>query len=30
VVAINGETDTQVPTKEDLAAIEQALKDGGK
>jgi hypothetical protein len=29
VLAINGETDTQVPAKEDLAAIEQALKDGG-
>ncbi len=29
VLAINGELDTQVPAKEDLAAIEQALKDGG-
>ena len=29
VLAINGETDTQVPAREDLAAIEQALKDGG-
>ena len=29
VLAINGERDTQVPAKEDLAAIEQALKDGG-
>lgn len=29
VLAINGETDTQVPAKEDLAAIEQTLKDGG-
>ncbi len=29
VLAINGETDTQVPAHEDLAAIEQALKDGG-
>jgi len=29
VLAINGERDTQVPPKEDLAAIEQALKDGG-
>jgi len=29
VLAINGEKDTQVPAKEDLAAIEQALKDGG-
>jgi hypothetical protein len=29
VLAINGEVDTQVPAKEDLAAIEQALKDGG-
>ena len=29
VLAINGESDTQVPAKEDLAAIEQALKDGG-
>lgn len=28
VLAINGETDTQVPAKEDLAAIELALKDG--
>jgi uncharacterized protein len=29
VLAINGELDTQVPAHEDLAAIEQALKDGG-
>jgi len=29
VLAINGETDTQVPAHEDLEAIEQALKDGG-
>lgn len=29
VLAINGEVDTQVPAKEDLAAIEQALKEGG-
>src|SRR5260370_624926 len=28
VLAINGENDTQVPAKEDLEAIEQALKDG--
>ena len=29
VLALNGESDTQVPAKEDLAAIEQALKEGG-
>ena len=29
VLALNGEFDTQVPPREDLAAIEQALKDGG-
>jgi uncharacterized protein len=29
VLALNGEKDTQVPAKEDLDAIEQALKDGG-
>jgi uncharacterized protein len=29
VLALNGESDTQVPAHEDLAAIEQALKDGG-
>jgi pimeloyl-ACP methyl ester carboxylesterase len=29
VLAINGEKDLQVPVKEDLEAIEQALKDGG-
>ena len=29
VLAINGELDTQVPPKEDLAAIEEALKAGG-
>ena len=29
VLAINGEKDLQVPPKENLAAIEQALKAGG-
>lgn len=29
VLAINGENDLQVPVKEDLEGIEQALKDGG-
>lgn len=29
VLALNGENDMQVPAREDLAAIEQALKDGG-
>src|SRR6185503_3151723 len=29
VLAINGEKDLQVPVKEDLEGIEQALKDGG-
>jgi pimeloyl-ACP methyl ester carboxylesterase len=29
VLAINGDKDLQVPPREDLAAIEQALKDGG-
>jgi len=29
VLALNGEFDMQVPPREDLAAIEQALKDGG-
>jgi dipeptidyl aminopeptidase/acylaminoacyl peptidase len=29
VLAINGEKDLQAPVKEDLEAIEQALKDGG-
>jgi len=29
VLALNGEKDTQVPAREDLEAIEQALKDGG-
>ena len=29
VLAINGEKDLQVPPKEDLEGIEQALKDGG-
>ena len=29
VLALNGESDTQVPAHEDLEAIEQALKDGG-
>jgi hypothetical protein len=29
VLAINGEKDLQVPAKEDLDAIEQALKEGG-
>lgn len=29
VLALNGEKDLQVPPKENLAAIEQALKDGG-
>ncbi len=29
VLAINGEKDLQVPAKENLAAIEQALKEGG-
>jgi pimeloyl-ACP methyl ester carboxylesterase len=29
VLAINGEKDLQVPAKEDLEAIDQALKDGG-
>lgn len=29
VLAINGEKDLQVPAKEDLEGIEQALKDGG-
>jgi pimeloyl-ACP methyl ester carboxylesterase len=29
VLAINGEKDLQVPPKENLAAIEQALKEGG-
>jgi pimeloyl-ACP methyl ester carboxylesterase len=29
VLAINGSTDTQVPPKEDLEAIDQALKDAG-
>ena len=29
VLAINGEKDLQVPAREDLEAIEQALKDGG-
>lgn len=29
VLAINGEVDRQVPAKEDLEAIEQALKEGG-
>jgi fermentation-respiration switch protein FrsA (DUF1100 family) len=29
VLAINGEKDLQVPAKEDLEAIERALKDGG-
>jgi fermentation-respiration switch protein FrsA (DUF1100 family) len=30
VLAINGEKDLQVPPKENLAAIEKALKAGGK
>ena len=29
VLAINGEKDLQVPPREDLDAIDQALKDGG-
>jgi fermentation-respiration switch protein FrsA (DUF1100 family) len=29
VLAINGEKDLQVPAKEDLEAIDQALKDAG-
>jgi pimeloyl-ACP methyl ester carboxylesterase len=29
VLALNGDRDTQVPAKEDLDGIEQALKDGG-
>ncbi len=29
VLAINGEKDLQVPPKENLSAIEQALKEGG-
>jgi pimeloyl-ACP methyl ester carboxylesterase len=29
VLALNGDKDLQVPPREDLAAIEQALKDGG-
>jgi hypothetical protein len=29
VLALNGEFDMQVPAREDLEAIEQALKDGG-
>ena len=29
VLAINGEKDLQVPPKEDLEAIDQALKDAG-
>jgi len=29
VLAINGEKDLQVPAKEDLEAIDQALKEGG-
>jgi pimeloyl-ACP methyl ester carboxylesterase len=29
VLAMNGDKDTQVPAKEDLEGIEQALKDGG-
>jgi fermentation-respiration switch protein FrsA (DUF1100 family) len=29
VLAINGEKDLQVPAKEDLEAIDQALKNGG-